>query len=95
MVINYTEIKSAITPINRDHVQTFLSEIEKAGGVDFDKPVLLAYSGLEDSMLQKYIEDSRALWEDHVSELSQTCIGSVIGTHLGPGVVIVAFFSKK
>ncbi|MCR4649882.1 MAG: DegV family protein [Lachnospiraceae bacterium] len=72
-----------------------VSEIEKAGGVDFDKPVLLAYSGLEDSMLQKYIEDSRALWEDHVSELSQTCIGSVIGTHLGPGVVIVAFFSKK
>ena len=72
-----------------------VTEIEKAGGVDFDKPVMLAYSGLDDSLLQKYVEDSRALWEGHIDELKQSCIGSVIGTHLGPGVICVAFFSKN
>ena len=71
------------------------TEIEKAGGADFDKPVMLAYSGLSDTLLQKYIEDSRALWEDYTDKLEQTCIGSVIGTHLGPGAIAVAFFSKN
>ena len=39
-----------------------VTEIEKTGGVDFSKPVMLGYSGLDDSMLQKYVEDSRFLW---------------------------------
>jgi len=41
------------------------------------------------------VEDSRSLWEGHTDELKQSCIGSVIGTHLGPGAVAVAFFSKN
>ena len=40
-----------------------VQEIEKAGGVDFSKPVLLGYTGLSDALLLKYIEDSRQLWE--------------------------------
>ena len=31
---------------------------------------------------------------EHIDELKESCVGSVIGTHLGPGVVIVAFFNK-
>ena len=45
-------------------------------------------------MLQKYITDSAALWQDNVSELRTTVIGSVIGTHAGPGAIAVAFFKK-
>ncbi len=71
-----------------------VTEIEKAGGVDFDKPVLLGYTGLSDALLQKYIEDSKALWADSKTELNTTVIGSVIGTHAGPGAVAVAFFTK-
>ncbi|MGM9618854.1 MAG: DegV family protein [Oscillospiraceae bacterium] len=70
------------------------AEIEKAGGVDFDKPVLLGYTGLSDALLQKYIEDSRALWEGGRSELNTTIVGSVIGTHAGPGAIAAAFFAK-
>ena len=40
-----------------------VQEIEKAGGVDFSRPVLLGYTGLSDALLLKYIEDSRRLWE--------------------------------
>lgn len=69
-------------------------EIEKSGGVDFTKPVLLGYTGMSDVLLQKYIEDSKHLWQDGIDDLRYTCIGSVIGTHAGPGAVAVAFFKK-
>ena len=69
-----------------------VQEIEKAGGVDFSKPVLLGYTGLTDVLLVKYIEDSKHLWEAGLEEVRYTTIGSVIGTHAGPGAVGVAFF---
>jgi len=71
-----------------------VSEIQKAGGVDFDKPVMLGYTGLSNALLLKYIEDSKALWENSKTSLNYTVIGSVIGTHAGPGAVAVAFFRK-
>ena len=72
-----------------------VKQIQTAGGVDFSMPLLLGYTGLSDVLLQKYIADSAMLWEDYRQELPQTLIGSVIGTHVGPGAVAVAFFSKK
>lgn len=71
-----------------------VQEIEKAGGVDFSKPVLLGYTGLSDILLKKYIEDSKALWEGNLEDIRYTSVGSVIGTHAGPGAVAVAFFRK-
>ncbi len=68
--------------------------IEKTGGIDFDKPYCLAYSGLGDELLQKYIEDSADLWQEHTGKLPIATVGSVIGAHVGPGAVAVAFFEK-
>lgn len=72
-----------------------VKEIEVAGGVDFEKPVLLGYTGLSDMLLKKYIEDSAFLWEESVSSLQTNIIGSAIGVHAGPGAVAVAFFKKN
>lgn len=71
-----------------------MQEIEKAGGVDFSKPVLLGYSGISDALLQKYIDDSRHIWEGKLNPIRYTTVGSVIGTHAGPGAVVVAFFKN-
>ncbi len=71
-----------------------VEEIDKAGGIDFSKPVLLGYSGISDSLLLKYIEDSRHIWEGNLDEVRYTTVGSVIGTHAGPGAVVVAFFKN-
>lgn len=71
-----------------------VQEIDKAGGIDFTKPVLLGYSGISNSLLLKYIEDSRHIWEGNLDEVRYTTVGSVIGTHAGPGAVVVAFFKK-
>ena len=71
-----------------------VQEIDKAGGIDFGKPVLLGYSGISDALLCKYIEDSRHIWEGNLNEVRYTTVGSVIGTHAGPGAVVVAFFKN-
>lgn len=71
-----------------------VQEIEKAGGVDFSKPVLLGYTGLSDALLLKYIEDSKHIWDKGLDTVRYTTIGSVIGTHAGPGAVAVAFFKN-
>ena len=71
-----------------------VQEIDKAGGIDFTKPVLLGYSGISDALLLKYIEDSRHIWEGNLKEVRYTSVGSVIGTHVGPGAVVVAFFKN-
>ena len=72
-----------------------VQQIANAGGVDFDKPLLLGFTGLSDALLLKYIEDSRALWENGVENLAITSISSVVGTHAGPGAIAVAFFRKS
>ena len=63
-----------------------------SGGIDFSMPYCLGYSGLDDSLLQKYIKDSAALWEGKTDKLPISTIGSTIGTHAGPGAIAVSFF---
>lgn len=72
-----------------------VQEIGRAGGVDFEKPLLLGYTGLSDALLRKYIQDSAALWGDHLDSLPYEAVGSVVGTHAGPGAVAVAFFASE
>lgn len=71
-----------------------VQEIHKAGGIDCTMPILLGYSGLSDALLKKYIADSAPLWENGVEVLRYTSIGSVVGTHVGPGAIAAAFFHK-
>jgi DegV family protein with EDD domain len=68
--------------------------IVKCGGIDFSRPYALAYSGLSDQLLQKYIADSADLWQGQTQDLPISSVGCTIGTHVGPGAVAVAFFEK-
>ena len=68
--------------------------ITNCGGISFDKPFALAYSGLSDRLLQKYIEDSSEIWSSHAETLPISTVGCTIGTHAGPGAVAVAFFEN-
>jgi DegV family protein with EDD domain len=71
--------------------------LRKEGDINFDMPYSVAYSGLNDSVLQKYIADNKALFEGHCTpqELPVTSIGCAIGAHIGPGAIGAAFFVKK
>ena len=74
----------------------FLNEaIAKRGGIDFTMPLMLGYSGSSDEALREYIAASREIWEGKLDTLPVTSIGSTIGTHVGPGAIVVAFFAKE
>ena len=73
----------------------FLVQKIKECGIDFEKPYFLGYTGLNDSLLKKYIEDSKDLWAEHTQSLAISTVGGTIGTHAGPGAIAVAFFAQK
>ena len=68
--------------------------VQEKGGINFSMPYGTVWSGLDNSSLKKYIQDSAHLWEGEVSCVPEYILGATIGTHVGPGVVGVAFFQK-
>lgn len=68
--------------------------VQQCGGINFDMPVCLAYSGLSDALLKKYIADSQELWQGKAEKIPVTTVGCAIGAHAGPGAVAVAFFEN-
>ncbi len=70
------------------------SQIEAAGSIDLNQPVMLGYTGLSDVLLAKFVSDTPDLWNGQEAQLRSTIIGSVIGTHAGPGAFAAAFFKK-
>lgn len=71
-----------------------MQQVNQSGGIDFTMPYCLGYSGLDDTLLQKYITDSASLWENQTDSLPISTIGSTIGTHAGPGAIAVSYFHK-
>lgn len=68
--------------------------VEK-GGIDFSMPYGTVWSGLDNSVMEKYVKDSAALWAEYTDQVPAYILGATIGTHIGPGAVGVAFFSKS
>ena len=87
-------IKEGQEVVTAGGIYGVVKKIQEAGGVDFTMPILLGYTGLDDRLMQQYIQDSRELWQDGTERLDSVCIGSVIGTYAGPGAVVAAFFRK-
>lgn len=80
---------------SRNGNNLLVEKINQSGGVDFSMPVLLGYTGLNSALLDKYVEDSRGLWAEEIDAIPKTLLCSIIGTHVGPGAVAVAFFRKN
>lgn len=80
---------------NKQGNQMLLKEAQKNGSFDFARPVLLGYGGLDDTLLKKFYEDSREVWDAGQYVYDPVILSGAIGTHLGPGVIGVAFFAKN
>ena len=65
-------------------------EVEKLG-IDLSKPVLLGYTGTDDTLLKKYMEECGDFWP---ANTPVTVVSGVVGAHAGPGAVAIAFFEK-
>ena len=73
---------------------SLLNKEVEAEGIDFDKPFLLAYTGMTDESLQKYLAAAGEIWQAGGKPVRQVPLCSVVGTHAGAGAVVVACFKK-
>ena len=69
--------------------------VGECGGIDFDMPYGVVYSGTSDFLIQKYLTDSAHLYQDKTDDIPIYMIGSTIGCHIGPGGIGVAFFANS
>ena len=72
-----------------------IQQVDTYGGIDYSLPVLLGYTGCSTVLMDKYIKDSSSLWEGRIPVPDVIQVGATIGTHIGPGGITVAFFSRE
>lgn len=72
-----------------------IQQVDTYGGIDYSLPVLLGYTGCSTVLMDKYIKDSSSLWEGRIPVPDIIQVGATIGTHIGPGGITVAFFSRE
>ena len=89
------EVKLVGKAIGSKKAGNLLNTLVEKKGIDFGMPYCVAYSGLDSSLLDKYVSDSRHLYKDHTDTIPKYTIGSTIGTHVGPNAIGVAFFEKE
>lgn len=70
-------------------------EVENSGGIDFSKPFVIGYTGNDSTLMQEYIADHTDMWGGDADKIHTSQLGSVVGTHAGPGAVAVGYFVKK
>lgn len=68
--------------------------LDKYGGIDFSLPISVGYSGLSSELLEKYLETNKDIYKNKINELPIYQIGAAIGTHCGPGTIVLSFFKK-
>lgn len=66
----------------------------EGNGINFNMPFMLGYSGLDDELLNKYIEDSKDIYPNN-TKFDKVLIGSTIGSHIGPKAICIAYFENK
>ncbi|WP_103980805.1 DegV family protein [Helcococcus massiliensis] len=76
---------------NKKAISIFNKELSENSEINYDLPFLFGYTGLSDENLVNYFESSKDLWTESYDHIS---IGSVVGTHAGPGAIAIAYFKK-
>lgn len=62
--------------------------------IDTNMNICFAYSGISTESLDQFMEDNKDLFLNYQDKIQTTSIGAVIGTHVGPGAIGIAYFKK-
>ncbi len=68
--------------------------IKASGEIDYDMPSSFAYSGKDDTPLNKYLDTCKDFFKEKAQTIQRHCIGSTIGTHIGSGSFAFSYFIK-
>ena len=66
--------------------------MSEVGGINFDMPYGLLFSGNDHNNINKFANDYEYLFAN--INPNTYSLGCTIGTHIGPGAVGIAFFTK-
>lgn len=78
---------------SRQGYKTLLQMIQE-NHIDRQLPVLFGYTGLSAAPLEMLLQNDTGTFSEQTVRQSTVQIGSVIGTHAGPGAIAVAFFRQ-
>ena len=67
--------------------------IREGGGIDFDRPCCIGYTGNSKAPAQQFLDSCKDLWEGK-GTVPIASIGATIGTHAGPGGFIFTYFGN-
>ena len=73
----------------------FSQLVEDTGGIDFSLPVCMAYSGLSDANMRRYMEKEAALFKGRENEVHVVQFGATVGTYSGPDAFAIGFFHNR
>lgn len=77
---------------NKKGNQYLIAKVDEVGGIDFDMPYGLLYSGNDKTNIDKFTSECEYLFANIKPD--SFCLGCTIGSHIGPGAVGITFFSK-
>lgn len=88
-----------LIPVGKAHgskkSHEFLNQmVKETGGIDLAMPYAVGYSGASRSSLQKYLDSNKEIIATLPHSPDVVQIGTAVGTHAGPGAVLVTFFRK-
>ena len=89
------EVKILGKAMGSKRSNNLLNTLVAKTGIDFSMPLCTLWSGLESTMLDKYVKDSGSIWASDIESVPKHIIGCTIGTHAGPGAFGVAYFAKN
>lgn len=73
----------------------FSQLVDETGGIDFSLPVCMAYSGLTDENMRRYMQKEAALFEGRENEIHVVQFGATVGTYSGPDAFAIGYFHKR
>ncbi len=69
--------------------------VRSGGGIATNLPFYLAYTGISNKAVREFAAENAALWPGREEHLAFSRVGSVIGTHIGPHALGLAYFAQK
>ncbi len=72
-----------------------MRELIAQEGIDFTNPIRFGFSGLADTTLKQFLAESHEIFDGMKQRFDSGIIGATVGTHIGPGAIGAAFFTRK
>lgn len=79
---------------NKKGHKMLIDLVKNSGGINTSMPFVLGYTGNDRKNIDDFVNINLKEILDTPSDAPVFCVGSTIGTHVGPGAIAIAYFEK-